>query len=593
MNSNEPTIHFTSIAFKNYKALPRFSVSLSDFNVLVGPNNCGKSTIIGAFSVLFAGIRRANSYKPEWLSGTEGGAYGYTLSAANIPISLENVHTDYEDEDTEIIFRLSNKNRLKLLFPASGGVILFLLHETITIKSISLFRQHFPVSIALIPILGPVEHNEVFVREETVRRELSTHRASRHFRSYWHYYPDGFQAFSDLVKKSWPGMEILPPEDPDFFNKTICMFCRENRIDRELYWAGYGFQIWCQLLTHISRSKSATILVIDEPEIYLHPDVQRQLHWILKGINCDVILATHSTEIIAEVDPSDILLIDKSSRSAKRLGDIDEVQSALETIGSIQNITLTKLAQNRRVVFVEDEKDFQRIRRFAKILGYEALSSSMGITPVNSEGLGNWRSVRSTGWGLSKTLGKDLKISAVYDRDFYCTEDIDSIITSLSKHLDFVYFHDVKEMENYLLNPAVLEKACKRAIADRDKRSGVESSDVVPVREYLEKISERQKTDILSQYAAKQDEYFRSAGIDSSSSFAAAATWLDSQWISLDDRMKVVSGKKALKEFRTIVKDNFKITLTDFRIIDSFNASAIPQHLKNLVKELDEFRTSQ
>jgi ABC-type hemin transport system ATPase subunit len=37
-----------SIRFKNYKIFKSFSLTVKEFNVLVGPNNSGKSTILGA-----------------------------------------------------------------------------------------------------------------------------------------------------------------------------------------------------------------------------------------------------------------------------------------------------------------------------------------------------------------------------------------------------------------------------------------------------------------------------------------------------------------------------------------------------------------
>lgn len=49
---HQPT--FTSVAFHNYKAFQQFSISLDDINILVGPNNSGKSTVIGAFRILGA-----------------------------------------------------------------------------------------------------------------------------------------------------------------------------------------------------------------------------------------------------------------------------------------------------------------------------------------------------------------------------------------------------------------------------------------------------------------------------------------------------------------------------------------------------------
>ena len=81
------------------------------------------------------------------------------------------------------------------------------------------------------------------------------------------------------------------------------MFCLEDRMTRELYWAGFGFQIWCQLLTHVSRAKDATLLIVDEPEVYLHPDVQRQLLGILRDTGPDIVFATHSTDRGGQLGP--------------------------------------------------------------------------------------------------------------------------------------------------------------------------------------------------------------------------------------------------------------------------------------------------
>ena len=214
------------------------------------------------------------------------------------------------------------------------------------------FRNAFPINIQVIPVLGPLEHEEAYVNEDTVKNSLNTHRACRHFRNYWHYFDEGWDDFSEMISSTWPEMRISKPE-LDIPNRKLSMFVSEDRIDREVYWAGFGFQIWCQLLTHLSRSSDASIVIIDEPEIYLHPDVQRQLLSILRGLESDVLLATHSVEIMGEADPSEILLVNKGTRSAKRLKDIEGVQVALEALGSTQNVTLTHLARTKKILFVE------------------------------------------------------------------------------------------------------------------------------------------------------------------------------------------------------------------------------------------------
>lgn len=291
-------VSITTTTFSGYKGLGDYSLRLAHMNILVGPNNCGKSTVLGAYRVLMQGLRRARSSHAERLRGPSGRRAGWRLPDEAPPISAENIHTDYADIDTKVEFKLSNRGQLTLFFPADGGCFLFADSIEGEVTGPRELNRYLPISLVVIPVLGPVEHQERLVTADTLRRNLITTRASRNFRNYWYQYPDDFDEFADLVRRTWPGMEIQPPERLD---DVLGMFCLERRISRELYWAGFGFQIWLQLLTHISRSHGASLLVVDEPELYLHPDIQRQLLGILRDAGPDVILATHSTEIMRQI----------------------------------------------------------------------------------------------------------------------------------------------------------------------------------------------------------------------------------------------------------------------------------------------------
>jgi energy-coupling factor transporter ATP-binding protein EcfA2 len=450
------------IEFTNFKALSKYSISLGEVNVLVGPNNSGKSTIIGALRTLDSAIRFARGRAPTRVHFGEETAIGYRIPNESVPISLENVHTDYNTAESRVTFHLANSNALALIFESDGGCVLLPTTSNGMITSAAGFRREFAINLVIVPVLGPVEHNEKRRERATVVAGLSTHRASRQFRSYWHYYPEGFDAFAELVERTWSDMRIEAPEfDPA--TAELTMFCREGRMTREIYWVGFGFQIWCQLLTHISRATSDALIVVDEPEVYLHPDVQRQLLGILRDSGANVLMATHSSEIIAEADPSEIVMVDKRRRSGERLKNIAGVQRALESVGSAQNITLTALAKNRRVLFVEGLDDFRLLRRFARKLGLQELSSGTGITPLRSGGFGSWQEIAAFAARIGEALGAPLKIGAVYDRDYYCDEQIRDVVTSLDANLSVSAILERKEIENYLLVPAALDRAITRS----------------------------------------------------------------------------------------------------------------------------------
>lgn len=586
-------INITSVEFRSFKAFGHFSLKLHHMNILVGPNNCGKSTIIGAFRALVAGIRRARAKNPELVPGPQGQRFGYIVPVENLPISIENVHTDYADTDTTVTFRLSNGNKLILFFPRDGGCYLLPDSESKSVRTTSVFKAAFPFSVAVVPVLGPVEHNEVVLKEETVRQSLATHRASRHFRNYWRYNPDGFDKFANMVSKTWPGMQIEPPERVESMSDQLRMFCLEKRIPRELYWAGFGFQVWCQLLTHIFRANEDSLFIIDEPEIYLHPDVQRQLLGILRNIGPDILIATHSTEIMGEADPSEIVLIDKSRRSAERLHDIESVQATMEIIGSVQNMTLTQLARNRKLLFVEGVDDFKFIRRFAGQLGFIELSTGTGLTPVESEGFSSWERLLSFVWGIEKTFKSALRIGAVFDRDYWSEEEISSVHKKLSENLQFVHIHSRKEIENYLLVSDVLERAIRKAITERAKRTGESLEDPEPINQILDRITIPLKNKTQAQYIEKRAKYLEGTKQDRATITTETIKLFESKWESIDTRMEIVPGKDVLKKLREEIQSKYGVNITDFRIIDEFRPSDIPTDLCDLIKRLEEYRISK
>jgi hypothetical protein len=212
MKAEDSRVRITSISFQHYKALSRFSIELDSVNVLTGANNSGKSTIIGSLRALAVALRSARSRKPERVRVGEQRPYGYQIKESLLPISLENVASNYEDGASRISFRLSNGNSLHLHFDRDDGCIL--LPETTgpAVSTTAQFRSAFPIDLAVVPVLGPVEHNEALREISTVSSALSTHRASRHFRNYWYHFPDGFDEFATLVSSTWPGMRIKRPE---------------------------------------------------------------------------------------------------------------------------------------------------------------------------------------------------------------------------------------------------------------------------------------------------------------------------------------------------------------------------------------------
>ena len=255
------------------------------------------------------------------MRGPRGPLLGHAVDISQISVAEENIFHNYDDsEPATVTFHLSNSNTLTLYFPEQGTCILLADAQGKSVSTPTVFKSHFNCPIGFVPILGPVEHHEQLYTQETARRSLFSYGAARHFRNIWFHHRDHFDSFQETLQLTWPGIDIKFPEVVRSHDKPhLYMYCLENRISRELFWSGFGFQVWVQMLTHLIQANDKSLFLIDEPDIYLHSDIQRQLLGLLINLGPDILIATHSTEIISEAETDDIVLVTKMRTRARRI----------------------------------------------------------------------------------------------------------------------------------------------------------------------------------------------------------------------------------------------------------------------------------
>ena len=583
---------FTSIRFINFKALRDYSVSLREFNVLVGPNNCGKSTVLSAFRILSEGIRKANSKSAELLQVSDKTLWGYRVPLDDLPIATENVFSDYDESiPATIQFRISNGNYLRLIFPESNSCVLICESTSRGVRTPGDFKREFPVSIGFVPILGPVEHDEPLFLLDAARRALLSHRASRNFRNIWYHYPEQFDEFRNQILSTWPGMDIEPPELDRRESRTFLrMFCPENRYPREIFWAGFGFQVWCQMLTYILRSKEMALLIIDEPDIYLHSDLQRQLVSILKSLGPDVLIATHSTEIICEAEPTDLLIVNKEMKAARRVKEIAQLHSVFSELGSSLNPVLTQLAKSHRVIFVEG-KDFHILALFARILGYRDLANRSDFALVTIEGF-NPKRVKELAQGMAITLGCAIQKAVILDRDYRSTDEVTEIGGELSEFSQLVHIHKRKEIENYLLNLNCVQIAATTKWQNRKKRGFPTSNRPPDIPQIFADLSARIKHEVLGQFIAHRTKFEKDKNPKYSNAtiMTNLVSHFDSVWSTTEGKIELIPGKEMISHINRQLQTSHNLSVTATDISRTMSADDIPTEMKNLLLELEKFR---
>lgn len=588
-------LRITSVRFRNYKAFLDYSISFGPFSVLVGPNNAGKSTVLGALRILSEGIRRARSRGSELIEGPKGlQVRSYVVRLEGLPVSTENVFYNYDESvPATVEFRLSNGNNLSLYFPERGRCYMIPTAEY-AIRSPSDFKKHFNVEVAFVPLLGPVDHIEPIYQKEAARLALLSPGASRNFRNIWYHFRDGFEEFRKTIQETWPGMDIQPPEIIAEGERThLCMFCPEERFPREIFWAGFGFQVWCQMLTFILQAKAASVLVIDEPDIYLHSDLQRQLVGLLADLGPQIIVATHSAEIIAEVEPQALLNVNKRFHSARHIKDTRELQEVFQVLGSNLNPTLTQLAKTRRGVFVEG-KDFQIFSRFARKLGLDAVANRSDFAVVPVDGF-NPQKVKDFAAGMEVTLGAKLLKVAIFDRDYRCDAEVAKITAELDRFCWHAVVHDRKELENFLLHPQAIQRAIMKRLKERQRDDANATFFTEDISELLMRLADGFKNPVQARIVSARQQFERisRSTLDPVTISESAMNEFDRKWASPEGRMAMVPGKELFSSLNKYLQQAHTIALSPIIVVESFLRDEVCPQIVVLLQKLDQLRTEE
>jgi hypothetical protein len=179
-----PTGTIQSIRLRNFKRFESFFLTTQVANILVGPNNSGKSSILDALRVAYACLRytRVRSPTPIQVPG-DGMILGYQLPLASLPIPIANVTINYNDEDAVIEIRCNNKNTLVIKLHPDRPILFYCRSEKDSLRTSSSFRAALPMDLVIVPPLGPLEETEIVIQDETIKRNESSRLANRYFRN--------------------------------------------------------------------------------------------------------------------------------------------------------------------------------------------------------------------------------------------------------------------------------------------------------------------------------------------------------------------------------------------------------------------------
>ena len=210
------------------------------------------------------------------------------------------------------------------------------------------------------------------------------------------------------------------------------------------------------LIGQIDRFKlQRGLLLIDEPELHLNPDLLRNWLAFLRATVTDgqIWIATHSLEAVEVAGPNATFVFerDRDDRIVRAPSVLAgrPVLSALSAAVGSPAFAISRL----RFVYIEGDRQSRERERFFAICG-EADQNRFLEGGSCSEVLRRLGDVRS----LAEASGEQLHVGAVLDRDFRSEAKANQLMSEAGVHVLSCH-----EIENVLLQPEALEILLERA----------------------------------------------------------------------------------------------------------------------------------
>ena len=569
------------LALKGFKGFRKYSVVFRDSAVMVGPNNAGKSSLVSALRTSGLMLEYASRHRAQASREHNGNpVMVHYFSREQFGLDDENIHFDLLDDEASFALTLDGQARLTAVWPAddeddpffylqsAGGVV----HETP-----ASVRTRFP-SIGVVPSVVPLEPRERILSPEYIRKNLGGRLSSRHFRnqlllvmqSDW----DELQGFFDLVAEWLPEIELETPQaQRNLDESSIDLYYREDRRPREIAWAGDGLQVFLQLLWHLHRLRGASTLILDEPEVYLHPDLQRRLIQVLAASKQQYLLATHSPEIVAEAPQRDLLWVDRKRRSARRVDDEGMLGDLSTSIGSPFNLGLARVLRTRVAVFVEGH-DMTVLRRLASVCGFDAIAREQGVAFVPLGGVAKHTALEGFSWLANEFLGSAVRGYVVLDRDYKTDDECHALRDRIRSWGLGCHIWRLHELENYLLVPALVGRLTGLSANEAD--------------ETLEQALELVKEEVFAGVFGSRSRPLRDRGKSDKTVAQLCRAEVDGRWSDHDARLALCPGKETLSAMNSLLQGSGKKALTTRQLSAEIREEEVRDEMKSVLEELQE-----
>lgn len=390
----------TRLTLHNFKSVGEQVYDFTQFDLLVGRNNSGKSTILQALAIWQFCVDEFHRSKRSGSKGIQIVLPNFTA----LPVPEFNLlWKDRTDRHWPVVDGIRKKQEyilIKILVEWQGGTgncnsfgVDLRYHSPQTIYAIpsdgwAKFREceeqgNLP-KIAYVPPFSGLEPTEMWLDVSPLRQQVGKGQPGSVLRNLLlrvcppprrgqdGRIPKDYKTSSDwqelaAVIERWFSVKIREPKYDSAKDVYITVEYRQKDKDYDIISGGSGFHQILTLLAFLFGYQPTTIL-LDEPDAHLHVNLQREILDYFKRISVErdtqFLIATHAEEFARGVDSSQIVSL--LQQVPKRIHSTPEV---LRAMAEVSNEEITRLMTSPYILYVEGESDERILRGWANKCG--------------------------------------------------------------------------------------------------------------------------------------------------------------------------------------------------------------------------------
>jgi predicted ATPase len=568
------------VLLENFKSIDSETFEFTEFDLIVGTNNSGKSTILQALAIWQFAVNAFKATKRTGSSGVQIVLPNFTA----LPVPEFNLLWRNKTDRAYPTVKSGKRQleyiliKIEVVWVASDGseksLAVSLRYQTSqTVYAIpdggwKPFRElvkdtAFP-NIAYVPPFSGLEPAEKWLDEGPIRQQVGKGQPGSILRNLLLRVSETDKRAKERGQQSslwfelteyitkWFGVKLNRPEYEPGVDVNIKVEYTHAGRAYDIISGGSGFHQVLTLLAFLMGYAPSTIM-LDEPDAHLHVRLQRDLLDVFREIarqrDVQFLTATHAEEFMKGVDPSQIISI--LSSKPKR---VTALPAVVEAMAVVSNDEIVRVRLSPYVLYIEGETDERIIRSWAKILKHDELISKFLIKPMLGGSKKSMQEQSAKHFAALRQIVPEAKQHILLDFD---TDE-----AAINPSQDNIHLSEWKRknIENYLIVPPAWE----RAVANR---LGLPESDLftLPLRQ------------VIAEFFASENLTLPPA----------------SEWRSVTANIfKNVDGKRILFEnedslFQKLRVSSDKITLPREEVAANMIAEEIHIDVVELFKKLD------